>query len=138
MTKSLTATLKYALVSDKKMSLMAKLVQGKRVEDALNILKLLPKKAAKILLKVVLSAYSNAKNSWEAKDFTVKEVQVGAGPKIKRIRFTSRSRISHYEKSRCYVKVILAAVAPKIKKSVKDELTPKVAKKPATKKTVTK
>jgi len=62
MSKSLTATLKYALVSDKKMSLMAKLVQGKKVEDALNTLAVLPKKAAKILYKVVKSAFSNAKN----------------------------------------------------------------------------
>jgi large subunit ribosomal protein L22 len=63
MNKSLTATLKYALVSDKKMSLMAKLIKGKKVEDALDTLNVLPKKAAKILLKVVKSAYSNAKNA---------------------------------------------------------------------------
>jgi large subunit ribosomal protein L22 len=63
MSKSLTATLKYALVSDKKMSLMAKLVKGKKVEDALNTLSVLPKKSAKILLKVIKSAYSNAKNA---------------------------------------------------------------------------
>jgi len=63
MNKSLTATLKYALTSDKKMSLMAKLIKGKNVEDALNTLAVLQKKAAKILLKVVKSAYSNAKNA---------------------------------------------------------------------------
>ena len=63
MNKSLTATLKYALTSDKKMSLMAKLIKGKNVEDALNTLAVLPKKAAKILFKVVKSAYSNAKNA---------------------------------------------------------------------------
>jgi large subunit ribosomal protein L22 len=63
MNKSLTATLKYALVSDKKMSLMAKLVQGKRVQEALDILNVMPKKAGKILAKVIKSAYSNAKNS---------------------------------------------------------------------------
>jgi hypothetical protein len=28
-------------------------------------------------------------------------------PKLKRIRFTSRSSISHYEKYRCFVKVVL-------------------------------
>ncbi|MBQ5944916.1 hypothetical protein IJL65_00480 [bacterium] len=38
----------------------------------------------------------------------VDRVEVGRGPKIKRVRFTSRSRISHYEKYRCYVKVVLA------------------------------
>lgn len=107
MSKSLTATLKYALVSDKKMTLIAKLVQGKKVDDALKVLAFLPKKAAKTLYKVIKSAYSNAKNAWEAKDFYIKEIKVWAGPKIKRIRFTSRSRISHYERSRCFVQVIL-------------------------------
>jgi len=119
MNKSLTATLKYALTSDKKMSLMAKLIKGKNVEDALNTLAVLPKKAAKILLKVVKSAYSNAKNAWEAKDFAIKEIKVWAGPKIKRVRFSSRSRVSHYEKSRCFVQVVLVENAPKIKKVAK-------------------
>lgn len=109
MSKSLTATLKYALVSDKKMSLMAKLVQGKKVQDALDILSVLPKKAAKTLLKVIKSAASNAKNAGEAKDLFIKEIKVWAWPKIKRIRFTSRSRISHYERSRAFVQVVLSS-----------------------------
>jgi ribosomal protein L22 len=40
-------------------------------------------------------------------DLFIDTVEVGKWPKIKRIRFTSRSRISHYERSRCYVKVVL-------------------------------
>lgn len=57
---NLTATLKYALVSDKKMSLMAQMVKGKKVEDALVLLGFLPKKSAKCLYKVVKSASANA------------------------------------------------------------------------------
>jgi ribosomal protein L22 len=44
MNNSLTATLKYALVSDKKMALIAQLVKGKQVEKALALLQFLPKK----------------------------------------------------------------------------------------------
>jgi len=135
MNKSLTATLKYALVSDKKMSLMAKLIKWKTAQEALNTLAVLPKKAAKILLKVVKSAYSNAKAAWEGKEFAIKEVKVWAGPKIKRVRFSSRSRISHYEKSRCFVQVLLVETASKVKKAVaKVEKADKPVKAPKAKK----
>lgn len=105
----MTATLKYALVSDKKMNLIAKLVKGKQVDEALDILKFTPKKAARTLYKVVKSAKTNAETNAKAvpENLYIKKIDVGRGPKIKRIRFTSRSRISHYEKYRAYVKVVL-------------------------------
>lgn len=105
----MTATLKYAIVSDKKMLLVSKLVKWKKLQDALDILEYTPKKAAKILAKVVKSAASNAvvNEKKVLSDLIVDTVEVGKWPKIKRIRFTSRSRISHYEKSRCYIKVVL-------------------------------
>ena len=46
MEKNLTATLKYALLSDKKMAIIAKMVTGKKVSDALTLLEFLPKKGA--------------------------------------------------------------------------------------------
>ena len=106
---NLTATLKYALVSDKKMALMAQMVKWKKVEDALTLLQILPKKAANFLYKVVKSAYANAttNGTYDAKKLYVRTIEVGRGPKIQRIRFTSRSRISHYVKYRAFVKVFL-------------------------------
>ncbi|HOG15027.1 MAG TPA: 50S ribosomal protein L22 [Candidatus Absconditabacterales bacterium] len=107
--ENMTATLKYAIVSDKKMLLVSKLVKGKKVQEALNILGYIPKKSAKILAKVIQSASSNAVVNGKKKlpDLFIEAIEIGKGPKIKRIRFTSRSRVSHYEKSRCYVKVVL-------------------------------
>lgn len=106
---NLTATLKYALVSDKKMALMAQMVQGKKVEDALTLLNVLPKKAAKFLYKVIKSAYANAttNGSYDAKKLYIQKIEVGRGPKIQRIRFVSRSRISHFVRYRAFVKVFL-------------------------------
>lgn len=105
----MTATLKYAIVSDKKMLLISKLVKWKKIQDALDILEYTPKKAAKILAKVVKSAASNAvvNDKKALSELFIETIEVGKWPKIKRIRFTSRSRISHYEKSRCYIKVVL-------------------------------
>ncbi len=106
---NLTATLKYALVSDKKMSLIAQMVKGKKVQDALDFLNVLPKKAAKSLYKVIKSAYANAttNGSYDGKTLYVRTIEVGRWPKIKRVRFASRSRISHYVKYRAFVKVFL-------------------------------
>lgn len=60
MQNKLSATLNYALTSYKKMQLLAKLVTGKQVDDALNILEHTQKSAAKMLWKVVKSAQANA------------------------------------------------------------------------------
>lgn len=107
--RSMTATLKYALSSEKKMSLVARLIRGKQVVEVLTLLNYLPKRAAKILLKVVKSASANAKNNMNISPSTlyVKEVLVSAGPKIKRVRSVGRSRMHGYVKHRAFVKVTL-------------------------------
>ncbi len=106
---NMTAILKYAIISDKKMSLISQLVKWKKIQEALDILEYTPKKAAKILAKVVTSAAANAVNNEKKKmsDLYIETIEVGKWPKLKRIRFSSRSRISHYQKYRCYVKVVL-------------------------------
>jgi len=106
---NMTAILKYAIISDKKMSLISKLVKWKKVQESLDILEYTPKKAAQILAKVVKSASANAVNNGKEKlwNLYIETIEVGKWPKLKRIRFTSRSRISHYQKYRCYVKVVL-------------------------------
>jgi len=91
----MTATLKYALSSDKKMHLVAKMVQGKSVNEALKVLHFMPKKTAEILYKLVHSAYANAVNNQgiDGTSLYIQAVQVGRGPKLKRHRFASRSRV---------------------------------------------
>lgn len=44
MSNQVTATLKYALLSDKKMNLIADLVRGKSAVKALDMLEFMPKK----------------------------------------------------------------------------------------------
>jgi len=108
MSASMTATLKYALTSDKKMLLLAKLVQWKNAEESLRILEFTQKKAAGILHKVVKSAFSNAVASWSAPEsLYINTIHVGRWPKLKRMRFASRSKVHRYVKHRSYVKVIL-------------------------------
>lgn len=105
----MTATLKYALLSEKKLSLVAKIVRGKSVPEALTLLRYLPKKAADILFKVVHSASANAQNNLniDGSSLYIKAVEVGKGPSLKRVRPVGRSRMHRYKKHRSFVKVVL-------------------------------
>lgn len=107
--QNMTATLKYAITADKKLQLIAKLVRKKNVQDALETLEMLPKKGAKIMYKVIKSAAANAVTNGKKNlaDLIVDKIEIGKWPKIKRVRFVSRSRISHYERSRAFIKVVL-------------------------------
>jgi large subunit ribosomal protein L22 len=111
MDNKLSATLNYALTSYKKMQLLGKLVGGKQVDEALNILEHTQKSAAKMLWKVVKSAQANATNNagLQASSLYIQHVLVGRGPKIKRMRFASRSRMHGYLKHRSFVRVILTS-----------------------------
>lgn len=70
----------------------------------------MPKKAGRTLSKVVRSALANAKTGEgdENVKTTISAIEVGRGPKLKRIRFTSRARVYGYNKHRSYVKVVLS------------------------------
>ena len=104
----MTATLKYATTSDKKLTLIAKLVQWKKLSEAMVILKNLPKKGADILYKLVQSASANAKNNGDSKgELYIEKVDVTRWPKYKRYRFASRSRVHRYVKHRSFVRVVL-------------------------------
>ena len=57
------AHLRRIRISSKKVNVVAGLVRGKSVDEALNVLQFTPKKAARVLFKVVQSAFSNAVNN---------------------------------------------------------------------------
>lgn len=109
MNKSLTSTLKYAVSSEKKMNLVAKMVRWKDVSQAAILLQHMPKKSAKIILKVLNSAIANAKNNeWlNESDLYVSRVDIGKWMRLKRVRFASRSRVHSYVKYRSFIRVVL-------------------------------
>jgi len=104
------AQLKFKRISPKKANLVAALVRGKEVEDALNILKFTPKKAAAILYKVVKSAASNAEHNLKQKtsDLYVKEIIVNQGPMYKRFVPISKGRTHPILKKSSHISVEVA------------------------------
>ena len=83
------AQLRFLRATPRKVRLVADLIRGKGVQEAVNILHLTNKHAAKPLEKLLKSAIANAENRDEPMDVDrlfVKEVMVDPGPSMKRFR----------------------------------------------------
>ena len=61
-----SAVAKYIRISPQKVRLVMDQVRGKRVEDAINMLKFAPQKGAGFILKLINSAVANAQQSGQA------------------------------------------------------------------------
>ncbi len=137
------ATARTVLVVPRKTRLVTRLIQGKSVEDATNMLSNMNKKSARLVNKVLLSATANAENNLklDRNNLFVKSAYVNDGPILKRHRFGSRSHIDRHDKKTSHITVIVAekAVKAKAAKTVKEtKKEEKVVKKETTKKVATK
>ncbi len=123
------AILRRIRISPKKANLIAALVRNKKVQEALDILKFTPKKAAKILKKVIESAVANAENNFKQnKDsLYIKEIIVTQGVTYKRSLPISRGRTHPILKRTSHITVkVEAEKEEKPKKTEpKKEETPK-------------
>jgi len=87
------ATHKYARISARKVRLMADVIRGRDVQDALNVLKFMPHRGAGMISKVLTSAVANADEGEADVDrLVVVQAQIDEGPTIKRFRPKDRGR----------------------------------------------
>jgi len=103
-----TATLKYLKASPQKVRLVADLVRGKKVEEALAILRFTRKSCAKDLEKLLRSAVANAENKENAPDvdeLVVSKIYVNEGPREKRIQPAPMGRAYGIQKRKAHVTV---------------------------------
>jgi large subunit ribosomal protein L22 len=89
-----TAKLSYARISPQKCRLVADTVRGKPVGNALATLKFMPKKGARLVLKVLESAIANAENNLGADidELKVTRIQVDTAPLLKRFAARAKGR----------------------------------------------
>ena len=87
--------------------LVADLVRGKRVDQALNILTFTPKKAAGIVKKALESAIANAEHNDGADidELTVKSIYIEQGPTLKRFSARAKGRGNRISKPTCHIYV---------------------------------
>ena len=96
-----TASHRHARISATKVRPIAALIRGKRVDEALAILRYQPQRGARLLEKVLKSALGNAEDQRAPNlgGLRVTEARVDGGPMFKRIRPRARG-MAHVIKKR--------------------------------------
>jgi large subunit ribosomal protein L22 len=118
------ATAKGVRMSPRKVGVVAALVRGRTVADALTILEHVPRRSAMPVLKTVKSAQANADHNHNLKPDTLKivEISVSAGPRLKRYRPAAHGRALPFQRRTSHIRVVVdgEARAPKKPKAEKE------------------
>jgi large subunit ribosomal protein L22 len=102
-----SAILRGTRLSSQKARLVADMVRGKSVDQALNILTFSPQKAAFTIKKVLESAIANAEHNEGADidDLSVKTIYVDQGASLKRFTARAKGRGNRIVKPTCHITV---------------------------------
>ena len=114
----------------RKVGLVASLVRGRTVADALVILEHVPKRAALPVKKAIESAKANASNNHglDAKTLVISTISVTAGTRLKRFKPASRGRALPFQKRSSNILVEVAGVEKPKKKPAAKSASEKAAK----------
>ena len=104
------AIAKTVRISALKSRLVMRLINGKSVSEAMNILNNMNNKAARIIKKVLISAVANAENNHnlDKAKLYIKEAYVNDGPVLKRSVPDSSGRIAKNDHRTSHVTVVVA------------------------------
>ena len=103
------ATLKYARISSRKVKIVADLIKGKNVDEALAIVKYTPKASSEIIEKLLKSAIANAENNHNMthEKLYVSEIFANQGPTLKRIRPAAKGSAVRIRKRTSHITIVL-------------------------------
>jgi large subunit ribosomal protein L22 len=118
--KTVRAYIKGVDQTPRKVSLVAGLVRGRSVADALVILEHTPKRAALAVKKAIASAQANAVNTHglDGKTLEIKTLSVTTGPRLRRFKPASRGRALPFQKKTSHILVEVAGNEKPKKKPV--------------------
>jgi large subunit ribosomal protein L22 len=106
-----TAKHRYARVSPTKVRPVADLIKAMPLQKALDALRVNNQRAARLIEKVVKSAWANAierGGRLSEDDFVVANATVDEGPTLKRWRPGDRGRMRRIFKRSCHITVVLS------------------------------
>jgi large subunit ribosomal protein L22 len=123
---SVKASAKGVRISPRKVGVVAALVRGRKVSDAVVILDHTPRRSALAVKKVIQSAVANAENNhnYKADTMSITSISVTPGPRIKRYRPAAHGRALPFQRktSHIFVTVDGEVRAPKpVTKTAKKE-----------------
>lgn len=103
------ASLKFARVGDQKARIVADMIRGKMVNDAIRILTYDNKKPSLMIKKLVESAVANAdqKQVIDVDNLYVKEIMVDKGPFMKRYQPRAQGRAFVIKKKSSHISLVL-------------------------------
>lgn len=103
------ASTRHAHVAPRKARLVADLIRGRAVGDALNVLDYTPKKAARLLAKTLRSAVANAENTGnvDVDELVVRKAWVDEGPTQKRSLPRAQGRATRIFKRTSHMTVVV-------------------------------
>jgi large subunit ribosomal protein L22 len=96
-------------VSPRKARLVCDAVRGKKLDQAMAILRFLPQKSAPIVAKTLKSASANAENNYDLDPTSlyVKYIFADDAPQLKRGEFRARGRFNRIIKRSCHITVVV-------------------------------
>ena len=103
------ASLKYARISARKFKIVADLIRGKDVNEALAIVKFTPKASSEVIEKLLKSAIANAENNhgMKSNNLYVDQIFANQGPTLKRIRPAAKGSAVRIRKRTSHITIVL-------------------------------
>lgn len=105
-------------MSPRKVGVVASLVRGRSVEDALIILSHTPRRSALAVIKAIESAKANADHNHGFKPSTLRivEITVNHGPRTKRYRPAAHGRALPFQRRTSHIRVMVDGDKREVKK----------------------
>jgi large subunit ribosomal protein L22 len=105
-------------MSPRKVGVVAALVRGRSVEDALTILSHTPRRSALPVSKVIASAKANAEHNhnYKADTLQIIEISVSPGPRLKRYRPAAHGRALPFQRKTSHIRVVIEGEQREVKK----------------------
>src|SRR5438105_15917567 len=96
-------------LSPRKVAVVASLVRGRSVDDALTILEHTPRRSVLAVSKAIKSARANAEHNHNYKPATLQitEITVTAGPRLKRFKPIARGQAHPFQRKTSHIRVIV-------------------------------
>lgn len=103
------AIAKHVRISPRKVRLVVDLIRGKKIEEALAILRFTPKGSTEPVSKVLRSAVANAEHNLEmsSDDLYITKIFVDQGPTMKRIMPRAMGRADRIRKRSSHITVVV-------------------------------
>jgi large subunit ribosomal protein L22 len=96
-------------ISPRKIAVVAALVRGRSVDDAITILEYTPRRAAGPVKDAIKSAAANAEHNHNYKPGTLEitEISVTSGPRLKRYMPAARGRARRFQRKTSHIKIVV-------------------------------